>query len=124
VVGNRVVCGFMRQSLDDDFRSNTHQGGVGKATRLSSEEEKTAVRAAKAMGLPVCAVDMMRSGRGPLVLEVNSSGSIKTPELLTSPKKSSNTLSKTPSSATAKTASALRTHPKTPFQKRNSSWRV
>ena len=83
VLGNRVVCGFMRQSLDDDFRSNTHQGGVGKATRLSSEEEKTAIRAAKAMGLPVCAVDMMRSERGPLVLEVNSSGSIKTPELLT-----------------------------------------
>lgn len=83
VVGNRVVCGFMRQSLDDDFRSNTHQGGIGKATRLSSEEEKTAVKAAKAMGLPVCAVDMMRSSRGPLVLEVNSSGSIRTPELLT-----------------------------------------
>ena len=35
------------------------------------------------MGLPVCAVDMMRSERGSLVLEVNSSGSIKTPELLT-----------------------------------------
>jgi len=83
VVGNRVVCGFMRQSLDDDFRSNTHQGGVGKATRLSADEEKAAIRAAKAMGLPVCAVDMMRSERGPLVLEVNSSGSIKTPELLT-----------------------------------------
>jgi ribosomal protein S6--L-glutamate ligase len=83
VVGNRVVCGFMRQSLDDDFRSNTHQGGVGKATRLSAEEEKTALKAAKAMGLPVCAVDMMRSERGPLVLEVNSSGSIRTPELLT-----------------------------------------
>lgn len=83
VVGNRVVCGFMRQSLDDDFRSNTHQGGQGLATRLSLEEERTAVKAAKAMGLPVCAVDMMRSSRGPLVLEVNSSGSIRTPELLT-----------------------------------------
>jgi len=83
VVANRVVCGFMRQSLDDDFRSNTHQGGVGKATRLSDEEEKTAIKAAKAMGLPVCAVDMMRSERGPLVLEVNSSGSIRTPELIT-----------------------------------------
>ncbi len=83
VVGNRVVCGFMRQSLDDDFRSNTHQGGIGKPTKLSAEEERSALKAAKAMGLPVCAVDMMRSERGPLVLEVNSSGSIKTPELLT-----------------------------------------
>jgi len=41
------------------------------------------LKAAKAMGLPVCGVDMMRSERGPLVLEVNSSASIKTPELLT-----------------------------------------
>ena len=83
VVGNRVVAGIKRQSLDDDFRSNTHQGGVGAIVRLTPEEEKTAIRAARAMGLPVCAVDMMRSDRGPLVLEVNSSGSIKTPELLT-----------------------------------------
>jgi ribosomal protein S6--L-glutamate ligase len=83
VVGSRVVASIGRQSLDDDFRSNTHQGGVGKIVKLTPEEERTAIRAAKAMGLPVCAVDMMRSERGPLVLEVNSSGSIKTPELLT-----------------------------------------
>ena len=83
VVGSRVVASIKRQSLDDDFRSNTHQGGVGKIIKLTPEEERTAVRAARAMGLPFCAVDMMRSERGPLVLEVNSSGSIKTPELLT-----------------------------------------
>ncbi len=83
VVGSQVVASIKRQSLDDDFRSNTHQGGVGKIVKLTPEEERTAIKAAKAMGLPVCAVDMMRSTRGPLVLEVNSSGSIKTPELLT-----------------------------------------
>ncbi|HSX31867.1 MAG TPA: RimK family alpha-L-glutamate ligase [Candidatus Saccharimonadales bacterium] len=83
VVGSQVVASIKRQSLDDDFRSNTHQGGVGTIVKLTTEEERTAVKAAKAMGLPVCAVDMMRSSRGPLVLEVNSSGSIKTPELLT-----------------------------------------
>lgn len=83
VVGSRVVASVMRQSLDDDFRSNTHQGGVGKVVKLTAEERKTAIRAAKAMGLPICGVDMMRSERGPLVLEVNSSASLKTPELLT-----------------------------------------
>lgn len=83
VVGSRVVASIKRQSLDDDFRSNTHQGGVGKVVKLTPEEERTAIKAAKAMGLPVCGVDMMRSERGPLVLEVNSSASIKTPELLT-----------------------------------------
>lgn len=83
VVGGRVVASIKRQSLDDDFRSNTHQGGVGKAVKLTEEEERTAIKAAKAMGLPICGVDMMRSSRGPLVLEINSSASIKTPELIT-----------------------------------------
>ena len=83
VVGGRVVASIKRQSLDDDFRSNTHQGGVGKAVKLTEEEERTAIKAAKSMGLPICGVDMMRSERGPLVLEVNSSASIKTPEMIT-----------------------------------------
>lgn len=82
VVGGQVIASIKRQSLDDDFRSNTHQGGVGKIVKLTAEEERTALRAAKAMGLSICGVDMMRSSRGPLVLEVNSSASIKTPEML------------------------------------------
>mgnify|MGYP001458552134 CR=1 FL=1 len=73
VVGGRVVASMKRQSLDDDFRSNLHQGGEGVAIKLTDEEKKTAIKAAKAMGLPICGVDMMRSSRGPLVLEVNSS---------------------------------------------------
>lgn len=83
VVGSRVVASVKRQSLDDDFRSNTHQGGVGGPVKLTDEETKTALKAAKAMGLHVCGVDIMRSNRGPLVLEVNSSASLKTPELIT-----------------------------------------
>lgn len=73
VVGGRVVASMKRQSLDDDFRSNLHQGGEGTSVKLSDEEKKTALKAAKAMGLPICGVDLMRSSRGPLVLEVNSS---------------------------------------------------
>lgn len=83
VVGNRVVASIERQSLDNDFRSNTHQGGVGRPVKLTDEEEKTAIKAAKAMNLPFCGVDMMRSNDGPKVLEVNSSASIKTAELVT-----------------------------------------
>lgn len=83
VVGGRVVASVKRQSLDGDFRSNTHQGGEGVAVKLTDEERKVAIKAAKAMGLAICGVDMMRSDRGPLVLEVNSSASIKTPELIT-----------------------------------------
>lgn len=73
VVGGKVVASMKRQSLDDDFRSNIHQGGEGKMIKLTDEERKVAQKAAKAMGLPICGVDMMRSDRGPLVLEVNSS---------------------------------------------------
>mgnify|MGYP000869507911 CR=1 FL=1 len=72
VVGNQVVASMQRQSLDDDFRSNIHQGGTGTVIKLSEEERKVAIRAAKAMGLAICGVDLMRSSRGPLVLEVNS----------------------------------------------------
>jgi len=73
VVGGKVVASMKRQSLDDDFRSNLHQGGAGEKIVLTAEERRTATKAAKAMGLNVCGVDMMRSSRGPLVLEVNSS---------------------------------------------------
>jgi len=83
VVGGRVVAAIKRQNLDDDFRSNTHQGGVGKAVKLLPEEEKAAIKAAKSMGLPICGVDLLRSNRGPLVLEVNSSASLRTPEAIT-----------------------------------------
>lgn len=73
VVGGKVVASMQRQSLDDDFRSNLHQGGAGKPVKLTDEERKVAQKAAKAMGLPICGVDMMRSENGPLVLEVNAS---------------------------------------------------
>jgi len=73
VVNGKVVASMKRQSLDDDFRSNLHQGGEGTPVKLSDEERKTAQKAAKAIGLAVCGVDMMRSNRGPLVLEVNAS---------------------------------------------------
>jgi ribosomal protein S6--L-glutamate ligase len=73
VVGNKVVASMQRQSLDDDFRSNLHKGGLGTPIKLTPEEEKVAVKAAKVMGLSVAGVDTMRSARGPLVLEVNAS---------------------------------------------------
>jgi ribosomal protein S6--L-glutamate ligase len=83
VVGNQVVASMQRQSLDDDFRSNIHQGGSGTAVKLTDDERRTALRAAKAMGLAICGVDMMRSERGPLVLEVNSSPGLEGIEAVT-----------------------------------------
>lgn len=73
VVGAKVVASMQRQSLDDDFRSNLHKGGSGTPIKLTPEEEKVAIKAAKVMGLSIAGVDIMRSERGPLVLEVNAS---------------------------------------------------
>lgn len=73
VVGGRVVASMQRKSLDDDFRSNLHKGGEGTRIKLTEEERKMCVKAAKAMGLNVAGVDFMRSDRGPLILEVNAS---------------------------------------------------
>ncbi|MDO5480791.1 MAG: RimK family alpha-L-glutamate ligase, partial [Candidatus Saccharibacteria bacterium] len=73
VVGSRVVASMQRQSLDDDFRSNLHKGGAGIPVKLTDAEKRMAIRAAKAMGMHICGVDLMRSDKGPLVLEVNAS---------------------------------------------------
>jgi ribosomal protein S6--L-glutamate ligase len=73
VVGGRVVAAMLRHAAPGDFRSNLHRGGRAEATKLSTKERRTAVKAAKALGLNVAGVDLLRSDRGPLVLEVNSS---------------------------------------------------
>ena len=73
VVGSKVVASMQRKSLDDDFRSNLHRGGEGTPIKLTDKEKRAAVRAAKTMGLNIAGVDIMRSARGPLILEVNAS---------------------------------------------------
>jgi ribosomal protein S6--L-glutamate ligase len=73
VVGDRVVASMLRQAPEGEFRSNIHRGGSATKIRLTPEERTTAVRAAKAMGLQVAGVDILRSNHGPLVMEVNSS---------------------------------------------------
>ena len=77
VIGDKVVAAMKREAQTGDFRSNLHCGGSAKSVKISPEERKTAVRAAKAMGLHVAGVDIVRSIRGPLVLEVNSSPGLK-----------------------------------------------
>ena len=73
VVGGKVVAAMQRHGAADDFRSNLHRGGAAQRIKITAEERSTAVRAAKAMGLNVCGVDMLRSNHGAVVMEVNSS---------------------------------------------------
>jgi ribosomal protein S6--L-glutamate ligase len=73
VIDNKVVASMKRQGAPGEFRSNLHRGGTAEPIKLTPEERSTAVRAAKAMGLRVAGVDLLRSNHGPVVMEVNSS---------------------------------------------------
>ncbi|MDA8708807.1 30S ribosomal protein S6--L-glutamate ligase [Hellea sp.] len=73
VVGGKVIATMLRKGAEGEFRSNLHRGGSAKSIKISPKERETAVAAARAMGLNVCGVDLLRSSRGPVVMEVNSS---------------------------------------------------
>ena len=73
VVGDEVVASMKRIAPEGEFRSNVHRGGTMDKVQLTSEEENMAVNASRILGLSIAGVDLMRSNRGPLILEVNSS---------------------------------------------------
>jgi ribosomal protein S6--L-glutamate ligase len=83
VVGDKVVAAMMRQGKEGEFRSNLHRGGSAKLVKISPEERKTAVRSAQLMGLNIAGVDLLRSSRGPVVMEVNSSPGLEGIEVAT-----------------------------------------
>jgi ribosomal protein S6--L-glutamate ligase len=73
VVGGRVVATMKRQAAAGEFRSNLHRGGKAEGVKITPEERRTAVKAARTMGLNISGVDILRSNHGPVVMEVNSS---------------------------------------------------
>jgi ribosomal protein S6--L-glutamate ligase len=73
VVGDQVVASMQRSSAPGEFRANLHRGGTAMAVELTEAERTMAVHAATALGLAVAGVDLLRSSRGPLLLEVNAS---------------------------------------------------
>ena len=73
VVDGKVVATIQREAMPGEFRANIHLGGRASVIKPTSEEKKIAIRAAKAMDLKVAGVDIIRSSKGPLLLEVNSS---------------------------------------------------
>ena len=83
VVGNRVVAAIERRGAPGDFRSNLHRGGTAARVKLTPEERSIAVRAARALGLNISGVDILRSNHGPVVMEVNSSPGLEGVETTT-----------------------------------------
>ena len=73
VVGDRVVASMKRIAPEGEFRSNVHRGGKMEKVELTDEEIQISLDASKILGLSIAGVDLMRSDRGPLILEVNSS---------------------------------------------------
>lgn len=77
VIGNRVVAAMQRQAPRGEFRANLHLGSTSRLIKITPAERSTAVRSAKILGLNIAGVDILRSDRGPLVIEVNSSPGLK-----------------------------------------------
>lgn len=73
VIDGKVVASIQREALPGEFRANIHLGGTASVIKASTEEKRIAIKATKAMGLKVAGVDIIRSSKGPLLLEVNSS---------------------------------------------------
>ncbi len=73
VVGGKVVASMKRTGPTGDFRSNLHRGGTANSEKITLKERSLAIRCASIMGLNVCGVDMLRTKRGPVIMEVNSS---------------------------------------------------
>lgn len=73
VVGDKVVAAMRRQAEPGEFRANIHRGGTAEVVKITKAEREAAIKAAKIMGLKMAGVDLLRSDRGPLILEINSS---------------------------------------------------
>ncbi len=73
VLDGKVIAAMVRRAGGGDFRANLHKGGIASEAKLTPEERKLAIRAANKLGLKFAGVDILRSGKGPLLLEVNSS---------------------------------------------------
>ncbi|MDO6459299.1 30S ribosomal protein S6--L-glutamate ligase [Granulosicoccaceae sp. 1_MG-2023] len=83
VIDGKVVASIERTAAPGEFRANIHQGGSAAVVRITPEEKKLAIKAAKALGLAVAGVDIIRSSKGPLLLEVNSSPGLEGVETAT-----------------------------------------
>ncbi|MEL6123781.1 MAG: RimK family alpha-L-glutamate ligase [Bacteroidota bacterium] len=83
VVNGEIVASMMRTAPEGEFRSNLHRGGHGKPVLLSPHEREVAIEATRLLDLPVAGVDMLRSNRGPLVIEVNASPGLEGIETVT-----------------------------------------
>ena len=77
VIGGKVVAAMKRKAPRGEFRTDLYLGGKPSQVRITSQERSTATRAARIIGLNMAGVDIVRSNRGPVVTDVNSSPGLK-----------------------------------------------
>src|SRR3989338_6910395 len=73
VVGDKVAASMKRRAVKGEFRANIHAGGTGEPIVLDEKTKRIAIDTSISIGADVCAVDMLESPKGPLVIEVNLS---------------------------------------------------
>lgn len=83
VVANEVVASMLRKAQPGEFRSNLHRGATATPIQLTEEELALVKETVAIMGLEVAGVDLLRSNRGPLVMEVNASPGLEGIETIT-----------------------------------------
>ena len=73
VVDGKVVASMLRKAQPGEFRSNLHRGATSIKVALTDEEERVCLEAVRVLGLEIAGVDLLRSSKGPLIIEVNAS---------------------------------------------------
>ena len=76
VLGDKVVAAMRRKASNGELRANIHMGGKGTPIELDYNTERIAVKAARAVGAEICAIDILES-RKPKVIEVNLSPGLR-----------------------------------------------
>lgn len=75
VVGDNVLASIYRIATPGKWKTNVAQGSEVKAIKLSDELKEISLKAVKAVGLLYAGIDIIETGNGPVILEVNGSPS-------------------------------------------------
>ena len=73
VAGNKIIGSMRRIAKGDEIRANSHLGGEAEPFIVTPEMKSMSIQAAKLIGAKICAIDIIESDYGPLILEINTS---------------------------------------------------
>jgi len=86
VIDGKISGAYKRYAIDSDFRSNYSLSHIGEKVTLTDEEIQMAKDSSLAIGLPVCACDIIRHTKDndkPYMIEINGNGNLRGAEKVT-----------------------------------------